>query len=94
MIEKYISMAVSHEGFSLVEVISPCPTYFGRYNKVGSAPAMLNWLKENAVPVERASKLSDEERKETFVTGIFADKKRAILLVALRGDTVSGKKRA
>ena len=36
---------------------------------------MLNWLKENAVPVERASKLSDEERKETFVTGIFADKK-------------------
>lgn len=75
MIEKYVSMAVSHEGFSLVEVISPCPTYFGRYNKVGSAPAMLNWLKENAVPVERASKLSDEERKETFVTGIFADKK-------------------
>ncbi len=75
MIEKYILMALSHEGFSLVEVISPCPTYFGRYNKMPKASIMLNWLKDKAISIERAKNLSEEERDGAIVTGVFADKK-------------------
>jgi 2-oxoglutarate ferredoxin oxidoreductase subunit beta len=74
-IEKYIGMALSHEGFSLVEVISPCPTYFGRYNKLSKAPQMLKWLKEQSIPIERVKDLSEEDLKEKFVTGVFVDKK-------------------
>lgn len=74
-IERYILMALSHEGFSLVEVISPCPTYFGRYNKMPKAPIMLNWLKDKAISIERAKNLSEEELSGAIVTGVFADKK-------------------
>lgn len=30
-----------HDGFAFVEVLSDCPEYFGRYNKLGRGPEML-----------------------------------------------------
>lgn len=41
-----LAEAISHQGFSLVEVLSQCPTYYGRKNKLGSASDMLNLFKE------------------------------------------------
>jgi len=35
---------MSHRGFSFIEVISDCPEYYGRYNKVGSGAGMLTWM--------------------------------------------------
>jgi 2-oxoglutarate ferredoxin oxidoreductase subunit beta len=40
--------ALREPGFSLVEVVSPCPTYYGRFNKQGSASEMWRSLKERA----------------------------------------------
>jgi len=40
--------ALQEPGFSLVEVVSPCPTYYGRFNKQGSASEMWRSLKERA----------------------------------------------
>ena len=34
---KLIESAIAHEGFSLVECVSVCPTYYGRKNKKGDA---------------------------------------------------------
>ena len=31
-------------GFSFIEVISDCPEYYGRYNKVGGGAEMLTWM--------------------------------------------------
>jgi 2-oxoglutarate ferredoxin oxidoreductase subunit beta len=45
-----IRKAVLHEGFSVVEIMSQCPTYFGRKNKLGSAADMMRWFKDNTVP--------------------------------------------
>lgn len=42
-----ISQALSHTGFSFVEVISDCPEYYGRYNKLGRGPEMLAWMKRH-----------------------------------------------
>ncbi len=39
-----IAEAMEHPGFSFVEVISDCPEYYGRYNKVGSGAEMLLWM--------------------------------------------------
>ena len=29
--------ALAWKGFSVIEIISPCPTYYGRWNKMGTA---------------------------------------------------------
>jgi 2-oxoglutarate/2-oxoacid ferredoxin oxidoreductase subunit beta len=41
---KVMADALSHPGFSFIEVISDCPEYFGRYNKVGGGAEMLTWM--------------------------------------------------
>jgi len=35
---------LDHKGFSFIEVISDCPEYYGRYNKLGSGAEMLTWM--------------------------------------------------
>jgi 2-oxoglutarate ferredoxin oxidoreductase subunit beta len=46
-----IRKAIVHEGFSVVEILSQCPTYFGRKNKLGGAVDMMRWFKDNTAPV-------------------------------------------
>lgn len=75
-LEKIIGQAVDHQGFSFVEVISPCPTHFGRSNKLGNAPAMMQWIKDNTVPIAKAAQMSAEELKGKFVTGIFENREQ------------------
>jgi 2-oxoglutarate ferredoxin oxidoreductase subunit beta len=45
-----IRQAILHEGFSVVEIMSQCPTYFGRKNKLGNAADMMRWFKEHTAP--------------------------------------------
>jgi len=49
-----IRQAIVHEGFSVVEIMSQCPTYFGRKNKLGSAADMMRWFKDHTVPAGSA----------------------------------------
>ena len=41
----YIKKGLMHKGFSVVEGLSICPTYYGRKNKKGSAVTLMNELK-------------------------------------------------
>ena len=43
---KIIKQAIEHKGFSVVEILSQCPTYFGRKNKFGDAPQMMKYFKD------------------------------------------------
>jgi len=72
---KYIETAISHKGFSLVEAISTCPTYYGRKNKKGSAVAMLNYLKESFVDIKAAEKLPAEKLVGKHIMGEFKNVK-------------------
>ena len=36
-----LTRAIAHKGFSVVAILSQCPTYFGRKNKLGEAAEML-----------------------------------------------------
>ena len=67
--DKAIAGALEHRGFSLVEVISNCHTYFGRLNRKGDAVSMLNSFKENSVTTARAKNLSPQELEGKFVIG-------------------------
>jgi 2-oxoglutarate ferredoxin oxidoreductase subunit beta len=73
-LEKYIAQAIDREGFSVVEAVSYCHTTIGRINKWGTAPEMMRRLKEQSVTLTQAEKLSEEERKDKIVRGVFADR--------------------
>lgn len=56
---KFMRKAIEHKGFSVLEILTPCPTYFGRKNKFGEAPDMLQWFKDHAVPKDSAKLAED-----------------------------------
>ena len=64
-----IKQAILHKGFSLVDVYSICPTYYGRKNKKGDAVEMLKWQKENLIPTARYYSMSEEERANRKLIG-------------------------
>jgi len=68
---KIIRQAVLHEGFSVVEVLSQCPTYFGRKNKAGNAVDMMEYYKNNTTPIGSKAK---KENPDLIERGIFVEK--------------------
>ena len=68
-----IRQAILHEGFSVVEILSQCPTYFGRKNKAGSAVDMVNWYKDNTTRIGSKAK---QENSELIERGIFVQQER------------------
>ena len=63
-----IRQAILHKGFSVVEVLSQCPTYFGRKNKIGDAVDMVQYFKTNTTPIGSKAK---EENPHLLERGIF-----------------------
>ncbi len=77
LLENIIVKAIKHKGFAVVDVISQCPVYYGRLNKLGGPVDMMNLFKEKAVQLEKYNSLSEEERKEKFPIGYFRQEIRA-----------------
>ena len=73
LLEKLIERAIAKKGFSLVEILSPCPTAYGKLNKKGDAPAMMRNMKENVIPIKAFEKLNEEQQKNKITRGIFRE---------------------
>jgi len=73
-LDKMLSLMLQRRGFSLVEVLSPCHTNFGRQNKLGSQVDMMKTYKRDAVRQERWEKMSQEEREGRFSIGVLVDR--------------------
>jgi len=69
-----LRQAILHEGFSVVEILTQCPTYFGRKNKAGDAPEMVNWFKDNTTPIGSKAK---KENPALMERGIFVQEEKA-----------------
>jgi 2-oxoglutarate ferredoxin oxidoreductase subunit beta len=54
----------------VVEILDDCPTTYGRRNKFKSVIEMMNRLKEVAIPVKAAEKMSPEQLKGKVLTGV------------------------
>lgn len=65
--------AITHKGFSVVEVLSQCPTYYGRKNRLGDAVDMLNYYKERTTQLGSGKKEKDPTLIER---GIFVQEER------------------
>jgi 2-oxoglutarate ferredoxin oxidoreductase subunit beta len=68
-----LEAAIRHKGFSVVEVMSPCPTYFGRKNKEGGAVEMMERLKTGTTPIGSKAK---QENPSLIERGIFVQSER------------------
>ncbi len=66
-----IKKALLHKGFSFIEVLSPCPTQFGRRNRLDKPEEMIEDLIRRCILKEEAERLTEEELKERIVTGDF-----------------------
>jgi 2-oxoglutarate ferredoxin oxidoreductase subunit beta len=66
-----LTKALTHEGFAFVEVLSPCPTQYGRRNKLPQPMEMLRLMKEECVNLQRAKKMSKEEIEGRMLIGEF-----------------------
>ena len=63
-----IKQAILHEGFSVVEILSQCPTHYGRKNKKGDAVEMIKGYKENTTPKGSKKK---KENPDLIERGVF-----------------------
>jgi len=68
-----IQQAILHEGFSVVEIFSQCPTYFGRKNKAGDAVDMIAYFKKNTTPIGSKAK---KENPDLIERGVFIQKEK------------------
>ena len=71
---KLIEDGIKHKGFSIIDIATICPTYYGRKNHKGSAVDMMKYQRDNMVTVEEANKLDEKEREKKVILGKLCDK--------------------
>lgn len=68
-----LKKAIAHKGFSVVEILSQCPTHFGRKNKLGDAPQMVENYKNITAKIDSKAL---RENPALLGRGIFVEKER------------------
>jgi 2-oxoglutarate ferredoxin oxidoreductase subunit beta len=63
--------AITTDGFAFVEVVSQCPTAFGRKVGLKTSRDILRWFKQNSVSLEQAEKMNEENLEGKIVVGEF-----------------------
>lgn len=76
-LERLLKNGLSHNGYSFFDIFSNCHINLGRKNKMNSAMANLDWIKDITVPKNKFEKLSDEEKVGKFPTGILKQDEEA-----------------
>jgi 2-oxoglutarate ferredoxin oxidoreductase subunit beta len=68
-----IKKLLQKEGFSFIEVISPCPEIFGRHNKMKTGLEMMEWFKRVAVVENFSDPSKAEITRDRIVLGEFVN---------------------
>ncbi len=71
LLVRYIKEAIAHKGISVVDAITNCHTYYGRYNGMPEPYQMMEYFKNNSVTLEKAKNMSKEELKGKIIVGVF-----------------------
>ncbi|CAG0961378.1 2-oxoglutarate/2-oxoacid ferredoxin oxidoreductase subunit beta [Phycisphaerales bacterium] len=93
----FFKRAISHKGFAFVDVMTACPTYFGRMNDLGEPYELLHYLRDTTSPSEDIAREHDESPPADLMpTGIFRDEERRDYgtLYSQRALATSGKGRS
>ena len=69
-----IKKGLQNQGFSFIEVMSQCPTYYGRKNKMRTPIEMLQWMKESSILKRKADQMEESELEGKIIVGEFQKK--------------------
>jgi 2-oxoglutarate ferredoxin oxidoreductase subunit beta len=72
--------ALKMDGFRFIEVVSQCPTAYGRRAGFKNIGEMLKWFRENAVSLAEAQNMSEVELEKKIVIGEFVERRRLTLV--------------
>lgn len=72
-----IKKGLLNKGFSFIEAVSQCPTYFGRKNKMKTPVSMMQWMKDESILKRKADTLNEAELEGKVIVGEFQNKKEA-----------------
>ncbi len=92
---KAMGEAINKQGFSFVELVSPCPTLYERRNRLGSGLDRMKWFKEHTVIENGAdTRKCDIEFEKKIICGKFIDIDRPSLVeqMAAKHASVAGKR--
>jgi len=73
-LKEAMKKAIITKGFAFIEASSPCPTAFGRRAGFKDVAEMLLWFRENSVPLEQATKMTDKELTNKIVVGEYVSR--------------------
>ena len=73
---KLIADGIINHGFSFIEIITGCPTYHGKLNRMTDGVKMLQWQRDHAVNLKQYQTLSEEERERKFAIGLIYSAKK------------------
>jgi len=73
-LKEAVKKAVTTRGFAFIEAASPCPTAFGRRVGFKDVAEMLQWFRENSVPLEQAAKMTEKELVKKIVVGEYVSR--------------------
>jgi len=85
-LQNAIKAALETKGFSLVEAISPCPTLYGRRNKLGEGLDLMKFYKEKSVRFKKGEHTTADAGinfQEQILVGNFVKKESPSLLEAM-----------
>lgn len=71
-LKKLIKEAIQKQAFSVVEVMAPCPTHFGRRNYKGQQ-AMMEYFKDFSLAKSRYEQMPAEQKAGYIARGVFTD---------------------
>jgi len=72
-LDELAELAIQKKGFSVLEILSPCPTIYGRHNKLGGAVEMLQRQEEETMEADAVESVAEAVRSGKIPTGVFVD---------------------
>lgn len=69
--KQMMKLALGRKGFTLVEIMSQCPTLYGRWQGIGDAVKMLEWIRDRSVDVAKVQ--NPWNNPDKFVIGVLHD---------------------
>jgi 2-oxoglutarate ferredoxin oxidoreductase subunit beta len=78
-----IRRGLENKGFSFIEALSQCPTYFGRKNRMRTPVEMLKWMKENSINRRKALRMEPKELEGKIIVGDFVREEKEELTTVI-----------
>jgi 2-oxoglutarate ferredoxin oxidoreductase subunit beta len=88
--DQLITKAIEHKGFSLIEIITTCPTYFGRMNNMKDPYQMIHNLQMNTIPADEAIANIQEMESQIRDRAVSIHEAKDLTPEELKGRTVTG----